>query len=157
MVQNSNQFDIGREKGELSLAQNFNVVNGKVASTETATLGAAHAVKIADVAGTLPSFLQVDADTDVIFGFVPYNIKTTTYDANEPVKVAGEGTFMHMEANAAIARGAQLGYVVANQRVATAAALDTIIGVAYDKATAQGDLIRVKITTNGVKVAVPSA
>jgi hypothetical protein len=54
---------------------------------------------------------------------------------------------MYMEASAAIARGAPVMPVVTGSKVATATVGKTVIGFAFDKASADGSLIRVYLKT----------
>lgn len=144
MTQVSNQFELTAEKGQLTLDQNWSTVNVQVSTNEAATLVPAQAIKIEDAAGSQIPVIKAAAITDEIFGFITYNVRTSEYVALDQVKVAKTGDVMLMEASAAIARGADLEIVIAGNKVATQAT-GTTVGVALDKAAADGDLIRVLI------------
>lgn len=148
MTQPLNTLTPGRNKGDLTTAYGGSpaAFQGKVSDSESTALVPAQAVKIVDVAGELTTFTAATATTDAIFGFVPSNVKTDSYAAQAALKVSGAGTVMVMEASAAIAAGAQLEYVPTGQKVATVNT-GTVIGRALTPATADGDLIRVLITT----------
>lgn len=144
MAQNSNQFGITPEKGELSLMQNFNVFNCIVKSDESTALVPGQKVKLVDIAGkTL--VVTAAAATDIGFGFIPHNVKKSSYAAGEMVKVAGSDCVMYMEAGAAIAAGALVESTATDQKVITSAGTNKIEGLALDKAAADGDLVRVLI------------
>jgi hypothetical protein len=142
-----NQFIQTAEKGQLSLLEAINVVNCKVDTSETGTLVPGTAVKIKDIAGPSIVVEEADADTDAIFGFIPYSVKKNEYIANDWVKIALNMEVMWMEAGAAIARGAYVEYDVATVKVITSAGVNTVVGIALDKAAADADLIRVLIAT----------
>jgi hypothetical protein len=145
MTQSPNQFAQTAEKGQLTLDPNWATLNCQVDSGEAGTLLQAQPVVGVDVAGAQIPVEAIAAITDPIFGFIPYSVKTNEYVALDQVKIAKDGDIMHMEASAAIARFAELEVVIAGVKVATQAT-GTTIGVALDKAAADGDLIRVLIT-----------
>jgi len=145
MVQLQNQFIQTPEKGQLTLDPNWSSLNVQVSTNEAATLVPGQAVLIEDAVGKQIPVVKAALTTDAIFGFVTFNVRTDEYVALDQVKVAKTNDIMLMEASAAIARGASLEYVVTGQKVATKAT-GTTIGVALDKAAADGDLIRVLIT-----------
>ena len=150
MTQNSNQFAQSTEKGLLS-PTNGSVDAGfscQVVTGESTALVHAQAVKFSDTASKTITITAATANTDKIFGFLAYDVKKTSYKAQELVKVFTDGACMTMEAGAAIARGAAVQIVPTGQKVITKAS-GTTIGTVLDKATADGDLVRVLITTNG--------
>ena len=143
MTQIQNQFEQSTEKGKQDLFFNSNTLPCEIHSTETATLVPGQAVKLYDSAGGVPKVVKIAADTDKIFGIIPYIVKKSSFVAGDRLEVASESNVIVMEASAAIARGAQVMPVVAGSKVATATAGKTIMGFAYDKAADAGDLIRV--------------
>ena len=147
MSQNSNQFNITNEKGALTLLENLNVIDAIVAAAETGTLVPGNAVTITDIAGKKTRVQLATALTDKIFGFIPTDVRTNEFVADEVVRVAFRDTVMVMEASAAIAAGADLQFDPATNKVATAVGANTIIGKALEKATADADLIMVLIQT----------
>jgi len=146
-MQNPNQFSQSVEKGQLDLKYNGLVLSCIVASGETLVPGMG--VKLKDVAGKGISIEALDADTDNAFGVVAYNTKEASYSGLDAVEIAAQGSVVQMEASAAIARGAQVMPVITGEKVATATSGKTVIGVALDKAAADGDLIRVLLSTDG--------
>ena len=142
MTQTSNQFIQSVEKGQLTLDPNYSY-NAQVSANEAATLVAAQSVLIEDAAGAQIPVIKATVTTQAIFGFINYNVRTDSSDAQDQVKILRRGV-MHMEAGAAIARGAALEVVITGNKVQTKAT-GTTIGIALDKAAADGDLIRVEV------------
>lgn len=140
----SNSFTIDPIKGQLTFDPSFQVLSCQVDSNETGTLVAGQAVVIVDTAGAQIPVEAVSAATDDIFGVVVASFKVNEYEALDNIKVAISGSTVYMEASAAIARGADVQVVVSGSKVVTAST-GTVIGKALDKATADGDLIRVLI------------
>lgn len=147
MTQSLNQFKQSVEKGLLDLEPN-ELFSGQIdpASVADFTEANAFAVKITDTAGKVITFDLATANTDDVFGFLPFAVRTNNYSAGSPVGVVSFGGVMHMEASAAIARGALLEIVPTGNKVVTQSG-GTVIGRALDKASADGDLIRVLIST----------
>lgn len=150
MTQLSNQFAQTTEKGMLS--PSFGGVeagfNCQVVTGEATALVAAQPVKLSTGVGNTILVTAITAVTDKVFGFIPNNVKTDSYDALDTVKVSTQGSVMIMQASAAIARGATVEAIIAGQKVVTKTT-GTALGTALDAATADGDLIRVAITTIG--------
>lgn len=147
MTQFINQFEQTPVKGLLSEAINDNMFDVRIDPASVATLNGGAPVKIVDVAG---ENIIVDLATlaaDDIFGFIPVTAKTNEYTAGDLTRAAINLSVMYMEAGAAIARGADLEILPAGVKVVTNAG-GTSIGRALDKATADGDLIRVLIKTS---------
>lgn len=147
MTLNPNQFAMTNEKGSTDLGFLKNVVSCAVSASESGELVAGDAVTIEDSAGGVPKVLLATADNADMFGFVTRNLKDQNRVAGEPLEVAIKNTVMVMEAGAAIARGAKVEFDVSAKKVITSAGTNTIVGWAYDKAAADGDLIRVYIET----------
>jgi len=146
MALNQNQFLQTPIKGMAGLQPSAKIVGCVVDATSAGGLVAGQAVKLVDSAGGVPKVVECSADTDIVFGFIVYNIKNATFGVGAAVEIdTGFDDIMYMEASAAIARGAKLMIVVSGQKVATATAGKPIIGWAFDKATASGDLIRVSL------------
>ena len=151
MVQSPNQFVQAPVQGELDLQFNPTIVSGQVDVSSAGGLVAGQAVKMVDSAGGVPKFVECALDTDDVYGFIRYDIKTITYAVGARVEVAAMyNSVMYMTSSAAIARNALVEIVVAGSKVATAVATKRVIGRAYDKATAADQLIRVTINLPGV-------
>jgi len=142
----SNQYLMNTVQGKTDLALNPSIISVLIAAAETATLVAGSPVKMADVAGGVPKVLLATVDTDAIIGFVVFNPKDQGYVAGDKCEIAMGNSFMYMTAGAAIARGAVVEADVSEAKVITAAGVNPTTGIAFDKAAADGDLIRVLIT-----------
>lgn len=150
MTLNINQFKQSPVKGEMDLQLNPTIIAGQLDVTSAGNLLPGTAVKMVDSAGGVPKFVEISAATDDVYGFLVYDIKKQNFDAYDAVQVACmRNSVMYMEASAAIARNAQVMPVVSGWKVATATSSQRIIGRAFDKAAADGDLIRVTIDLPG--------
>lgn len=147
---NQNQFKPTPIQGQLDLMFNPNTISGQVYASEATALVPGQAVKIVDSDSGVPTVTTCTADTDDVFGFVNYNLKNPTFPAGTVLEISNfRGNVMYMTASAAISKNAKVMIVVASQKVATATSGKTIIGRALDKASADGDLIRVEIDLPG--------
>jgi len=149
MTQNSNQFAMSPEKAQLILGFDLDTFNCRVKSDEATPLVPGQKVKLVD---TDEGIFVVTAAiaTDEGFGFIPYNIKKNSYAAGEEVKVAADGSIMLMEAGAAIAPQAKVESVATGQKVIASAGVNVIEGVCLDKASADGDFVRVWIKSMNI-------
>lgn len=154
MTQNLNQFAMTQTKGAVDLkAGNYNIISAAISASETGTLVPGQAVKIEDSAGGLPKVLALALATDSTFGFIARVLKQSEFEAKDVVEVALDGSIMVMEAGAAIARGAAVEVSLTGNKVITSAGVNNIVGVALDKAAADGDLIRVMIKITATNLA----
>ncbi len=150
MSQNINQFSQSPIQGMMSLLLN-KTVSGQVDTSSGGGLIPGQSVKMVDSAGGVPKFVECAADTDDVYGFIVYDIKSQTFGVGDRIEVAAmRNDVMYMTASAAIARNAKVMIVVAGSQVATATSGKIIVGRAFDKAAALGDLIRVTIDLPGV-------
>jgi len=145
MTQNVNQFGMSLEKGLLTLSKD-NLFDVKIDDASVATIPSGSAVKITDTTDAQITVDLATAAADDIFGFVVYESRKNSFAAKDFVRVACIGSVMQMEASAAIARGASVEIVPTGEKVVTRTT-GTVIGRALDKASADGDLIRVLIST----------
>lgn len=146
MALSPNQFSQTPEVGYLDLQTGLNNVYSAVHKAGEATaLIPGQPVKLVDSLTPIPAVEACDADTEIPWGLVVRNLKDADFPANARLEVARAGTVMFLTAGAAIARGANVSYQVATGKVITQASTDTITGQALDKATADGQIIRVII------------
>ena len=146
MTQLINQFEMGKEKGQLDLRFNGNTFSCRADSV----LVPGQAVKLVDVAGGIPNVTAITADTDEVFGFATKSTRRDAIAIGDVIEISCTSNVMYMEAGAAVAVGALVMPVVAGSKVITAAGgTKSVIGVALDKAAADTDLIRVYIKTLG--------
>lgn len=143
-----NQFTQAPYLGQVDLRYANNTVSAQIDVSETNTLYAGQAVKIVDSADGVPKVVAVTAITDNVFGFINYNIKDASYVAGSMVELSMAGNAIYLYSTNAIARGAQV-CVAVSTRGGVQASLSTanIVGYAFDKATAAGQLIRVVLST----------
>lgn len=150
-VQSPNQFQQAPYVGQLSLPFNMNTVACQVDASQGSTpLYSGQAVKIVDSAGGVPKVIACDADDDEALGFVNFNFKNVSFAVGQALEVSLAGNCMYLYATEAFARGVQLTMDTATRggvRGAAGNTGDTIIGWAFDKATAAGQLVRVMIST----------
>lgn len=145
-----NQFAMSPVQGQMDLRFNPGVISGQIDTTSAGSLIPGQPVKMVDSAGGVPKFVECAADTDDVYGFITYDIKSQLFNAGDRVEVAAmRDNVMYMTASAAIARNAKVMIVVSGSKVATATTGKTIVGRALDKASLNGDLIRVTIDLPG--------
>jgi len=150
MTQSQNQFSQSPEQGMLDLRFNTNTMSGQIDVSSGGGLVPGQAVKMVDSVGGVPKFVECALDADDVFGFINYNIKNKVFNDYDAVEVSYfRGNVMYMTASAAIARNAEVAVVIASKKVVTAVTGDRIVGRALDKATADGQLIRVVIDLPG--------
>lgn len=149
MVQNSNQFNQSAVKAMLTPGFDLDTFNCRVKTAESAALVPGQKVKLVDVAGGL-FIVTAAAETDVGFGFIPYNTKKDSYAAEEEVKVASDGSIMLMEAGAAIVPQAKVESAPTGHKVITSAGINAVEGICLDKAAADGDLVRVWVKSMNI-------
>lgn len=142
-----NSFKITPVQGQVDLSFAGSVVSARVKSTEPTALVAGQAIKLVDTAGGVPEVTALTANTDQAFGFVTRNLKDASFPAYASVEIGLQSTVVWMTAGAAIARGAKLEVVYTTNKVITNAGTNPVCGYAYDKAAADGDLIRVYVIT----------
>ena len=145
MALNPNQFIQTPSPGYLDLQTGLNNVISGIMNTGLTAVPVATAVKIVDNFNPIPAVTPFTANTDALWGFIAVNIKDASYSAGDRVEIARSGTVMQMTAGGAIARGAKVEYAFASNKVITSAGTNTVVGVAFDKAGADGDIIRVII------------
>jgi len=149
MSQSLNQFNQNAEAGDMTLKPAKNVVSAQVDSSQAGTIAAGQPVKLVDSAGGIPKVVALADPDDVTFGFVVRNPKKSSYSALDKLEIAtGYDDVMYVVAEAAIARGALLrNYDATSGKVVTATGGSGkhIVGWAFDKAAADGDLIRMSL------------
>lgn len=145
MALNPNQFRQATTKGQVDLQAGVdNILTCLHLAGESTALVAGQTVVQEDVVSPIPT-VSAALISEVAFGVVVRNIKDADYPAESRVEIARSGVVMYMEASAAIAAGANVQYDPSTGKIATKASTNGIVGQALDKATADGDLIRVTI------------
>lgn len=145
-----NQFSQIPIQGQLDLRFNPNTVAVEIDISSAGGLINGQAVKRVDSANGIPLVVECAADSDDVFGFINFDIKTRTFEPGMKAEISAmRDNVMYMTASAGIAANAEVAIVIASKKVVTAVAGMRIIGRAYDKALADGDLIRVIIDLPG--------
>lgn len=149
-VQSPNQFAMTSLLGMIDLRFPYNSVSVQIDATQATALYAGSAVKMYDSVDGVPKVVGCSANSDEVLGFINFDIKSTSFVANSMAEISMAGNVMYLYATGAIARGAQVSLdLTTNGGVRSAAGNtgDKIVGWAYDKATAAGQLIRVFLKT----------
>jgi hypothetical protein len=142
---NSNQFRQTTDVGYVDLQNSTeNILSCVHLAGQSTPLVAGQAVKLADNYTHIPS-VQASTIAETAWGVVVRSLKNKDFPASKPLEIARAGVTMFMQASAAIARGANVQYDPATNKVATKASTNGILGQALDKAAADGDIIRVTI------------
>jgi len=153
-TQSQNAFQQSPILGMIDLPYNPNTVAVQVDVSQDTPMYAGQAVKCVDSAGGVPKVVACSADTDEVMGFINYDIKSRSFSAGDMAQISCAGNVVWLYATTAIAR---LGRVTLDLTtrggVAAAASPNRIVGYAFDKATAPGDLIRVHVLTPSFTVA----
>lgn len=150
-----NQFGLSSYLGVVDQSYNYNTSSVQIDSTQATPLYTGAAVKMYDRAGGSPKVVGCTANSDNVLGFINFDIKSRSYSAGSNAQISKAGNVIYLYATGAIARGAQVSLdLTTNGGVRSAAGNtgDRIVGWAYDKADAAGQLIRVFLTTPSFQV-----
>lgn len=150
-----NQFVQAPYLGMTDLRFNTNTVAAQIDSTEAGSLIAGQAVKVVDSAGGIPKVIACSADSDEVFGFINYDVKSQAFVAGNKCELSQAGNVIYLQATGAISRGAQVtldATTVGGVAQLVGSSGDKIVGWAFDKA-AGGALLRVKLTVPSFTVA----
>lgn len=151
-----NIFSQQAVRGLEDLKPNMNKIAVKIAENSN-VLSAGDMVKITEGNSAIPTITEIES-TDVNstvgkVGFIPLGRLKNTYTANDITTMSMSGDIMYMIAGEEIQAGAKVaydmsdmatnGYIINNPKEETAGVITC--GVALDKATSKGQLIRVQI------------
>lgn len=146
MTQTLNQFVQAPVKGQPDLSRNIRTVSAVVYASESAALVPGQPVKRLDATGGVPVVSACTANTDTVFGFVQYSGINASFAAGKSVEIStGFDDMIYLEAGEAMVVGTKVMIQVTGSKVVTATAGKPISGYTYDKAAADGDLIRVSL------------
>lgn len=149
-VLNPNAFAQSPYLGMVDLRFPYNSVSVQIDASQATALYAGAAVTMVDSAGGVPKVVGCTAEDDEVLGFINFDIKTVAFVAGVGAEISMAGNVMYLYSTEAIARGVEVTLDLStNGGVRTAAGNtgDTIVGWAYDKASAAGQLIRVFVKT----------
>lgn len=146
MALNQNQFAITPVPGDISNRGSGVVVNAQIKIGEIAPILPGQAVKIVDVASQLPVVTALTGQNDVPMGVITRNLKNAAYTEGNIVELALMNTIVYMTASEAISWLQPVHYNYSTDKVEVLDGSYPQVGLAYDKATADGDVIRVLVT-----------
>lgn len=149
---NPNQFSQSPIVGMIDLRFDYDTVSAQIDVTQATPLYAGMAVKLVPTTSpnSAPKVIGCSADSDQVFGFINFDIKTVQYVAGSLCEISLSGNVMYLYSTGAITQGSQVvlslitGGGVAQ---ATGSSGKRLVGFAYDGAAAAGVLIRVKLNT----------
>jgi len=149
-AQNQNQLAQSSQLGMIDLRFPYNTVSAQIDVSQATPLYAGWAVKMVDSADGVPKVVGCSAEDDEVFGFINFDIKTVQFVAGSLCELSLGGNVIYLYATAAIARMAKVQLDLSQTGGCVKTAADTgdcIVGWAFDKATAAGQLIRVFVKT----------
>lgn len=147
-VLDPNQFQLQTFLGVADMRENTDTVSVEIDVSQSGSLYAGMAVKMVDSADGVPKVIGCAANADNVFGFLNYDIKSKVYVAGSKAECSISGNFIYLYATGAIARMARVSLDLStNGGVASITTGANVVGYAYDKASAAGQLIRVKLIT----------
>jgi hypothetical protein len=147
-TQSPNQFQQAPQLGMLDLKFDPDTVSVLIDVSQATPLYAGSAVKIVDSADGVPKVVGCAANSDNVFGFIIFDIKTVAFLAGNAAEISLSQNVQYLYATTAIARGAQVSLDLSTiGGVSTITTGANVVGFAYDKAPAAGALIRVKLST----------
>lgn len=147
---NPNQFAQSEFLGVIDMRFPYNTVSVQIDASQATPLYAGSAVKMVDSAGGVPKVIGCSADSDEVLGFINYDIKTQAFVAGSGAEISMGGNVIYLYSTAAIARGAKVVLTLTTNGgvgPTTGSSGKCIVGWAYDKASAAGELIRVFLKT----------
>lgn len=152
MSLNMNQFKQNQIVGQVDLQTNPNpaIYTERIdPDSSGADIVSGTGVKLVDGGandpGGAPLIDERTADSDAIEGVIVQSTQQGKFQPEDVVEVAGKGAVVVMEASAAILRGADVALVLATAGQVVTATTETVLGTCLDKASASGDLVRVRI------------
>jgi hypothetical protein len=149
-VLSQNQFQLAPYLGTVDMRFNYNTVSALIDVSQVGSLSAGAAVKMVDSVDGVPKVVGCAANSDDTFGFINFDIKSQGFVAGVPCELSLSGNVIYLYATAAIARGARVQLDLSTMGgvgplVGSSGA--DVVGYAFDKATAAGQLIRVHVRT----------
>ena len=147
-VLSQNQFAQAPYLGMIDMRFDYDTVSCLVDVSQAGAMSAGAAVKIVDSSDGVPKVVGCAADSDDVFGFINYDVKSQAFVAGVPCEVSQAGNVMYLYATAAVARGARVQLDLSTMGGVAPMSVSSgadIVGYAFDKASAPGQLIRVKL------------
>lgn len=149
-MQTMNQLTQTAVKGQVDLHHGGNAISVVSDISQVADMVPGQAVSLVDGTSKIMSVAAVANSTTKCHGVILRNLQKSSFSTHDSFEIGINGAVVFMEASAAIARGAKVAYVATGEKVAAAIATNVVLGIALDKAAADGDLIRVMIAPMAV-------
>lgn len=157
-VLSQNSFAQSEFLGTIDLRFDYNTVSGQIDVSQATPLYAGAAVKLVpgSYPNSAPKLVGCSANSDEVFGFINFDIKTVQYLAGSLCEVSQAGNVMYLYATGAIVQGHQVTLDLSTmggvaQSVGSSG--NKLVGFAYDGASAAGQLIRIKLSCPSFAVA----
>lgn len=159
MSQNLNQFSIAPAVGDVDLAHSsgesiVSVRNGYESTTDEIEPG--EGVMLADLGANdspgAPIVTIRATELSKIYGVKIRNTKKAIAEGGDVFEVATFGAVVRFKAAGALARGVPVTLTYATSGEVKAVSTKTPLGVTLDKASNAGDIIRVRLTCDGIAV-----
>jgi hypothetical protein len=147
-VLSPNQFAQSPILGMIDMRFAYDTVAAQIDVSQATPLYAGQAVKIVDSTDGIPKVVACAANSDEVFGFINFDIKSVTFASGQNCEISMAGNYMYLYATGAISRGTQVQLDLSTVGGVTAKVGSSgadIVGFAFDKAAAAGALIRVKL------------
>src|ERR1017187_10123580 len=104
----ANQFAQSPVLGQIDMRFPYNTVAAQIDVSQATPLYAGQAVKIVDSADGIPKIVACTANSDEVFGFINFDIKSITFSAGQNCEISMAGNYMYLYATTAISRGTQV-------------------------------------------------
>jgi hypothetical protein len=159
MSVNLNQFSITPAVGDLDLAHSTGECVASVRfgyEDTTGDIEAGEGVMLSDLGANdtpgSPIVAIRTSEIDPIFGVKIRNTKKAKVEGGDVFEIAKFGAVVRLKAAGALSRGAAVTLTLANIGEVKAVSTKTPLGVTLDKATTAGDIVRVRLTCDGIAV-----
>lgn len=160
MSVNLNQFSITPAVGDLDLAHSTGECVASVRfgyEDTTGDIEAGEGVMLSDLgANDTPGApivaIRTSEHLSPIFGVKIRNTKKAKVEGGDVFEIAKFGAVVRFKAAGALSRGAAVTLTLANIGEVKEVSTKTPLGVTLDKATAAGDIVRVRLTCDGIAV-----
>ena len=133
--------------GMIDMRFDGDTVSVEIDSSQATPLLAGAAVKVVNSLDGVPKVVGVAANSDDVFGFINFDIKSGNFQAGDRCEISQAGNVIYLYATAAIARGARCQLDILSPGGVTALVASSgadIVGYAYDQGVT-GQLLRVRL------------
>lgn len=147
-----NVLDMRQVAGIVDQRHANNTMSVMIDAAQTGTVYPGQAVKVVDSSDGVPKVVACTANADDVAGFLNFDGKVTGFTAGMAAEISANGNVIYLWSTSAVSRWGQVQLDVSSPGAVTAKVGSSgaaIVGFAYDKATAPGQLIRVKLDPGG--------